>query len=81
MKSKSDEYKEINEKLKLRPNTWPHQFTKDGPSIQQAEERWWQPMICVHCNKRYTSGRDAQPIENCPARNDRRDMARILNNR
>lgn len=66
---------------------WPHQFTKDGPEIQIGEEDLYdntkrpvmaQPMICVHCNQRYVRGKDSQPVGRCPARNDKREMKRIL---
>lgn len=71
-------YEDINDRLKLRKNVWPHQFTKDGRAEQVGEERWHQPMVCVHCHKRFVSGRDSRPMDNCPARSDRREMKRIL---
>lgn len=76
--SKSDRYKDINDKLNLRANTWPHQFTKDGAPQQVGEDQWHNPMVCVHCGKRFISGKDPRPMESCPARNDRSEMGRLL---
>lgn len=67
---------------------WPHQFTKDGKEVQIGEEKFMdntyrpimaQPMVCVHCHRKYTQGVDAYPTDLCPARNDKRELKRIKN--
>lgn len=65
---------------------WPHQFTKDGTPTQIGEEQMLdhlkrpilaQPMVCVHCGVKFVQNKDPRPADPCPARNTKREMARL----
>ena len=60
------------------PQGWPHQFSNDGSS--KPGEAWgttWQPKICIHCDLKYTLGRDPIPGGFCPARGDKSELERL----
>lgn len=63
---------------------WPHRFTKNGPTQQVGEDElthdgiFVQPMICIDCQAEYLNGRDARPPDPCPARNQKKEMKRLL---
>lgn len=78
-------YDDISNNLKMDLRTWPHQFTKNGNTVQVGEMSdgskdpiFAVPMICIHCKVRYLNGKDRQPPQPCPARNKNREMKRIL---
>lgn len=56
---------------------WPHQFIPAGKREQVGPNEYVELMVCVHCNTRWTRGKDNHPSEPCPARTDMREMKRI----
>lgn len=71
------------DKYQMNLQTWPHQFTRDGKDIQIGEDEYGEkqfavPMICIHCHAKYTNGQTNRPPDPCPARNQKRELKRIL---
>ena len=68
----------------LQINTpWPHQFTKNGKGYEIGRDElnrptYAQTYICVHCLIEFVQGVEARPMDSCPARNNKREMKRIL---
>lgn len=71
------------DKYKMNLKDWPHQFTKNGREFQIGEDEYGEKyfaveMACVHCGKTYVNGQTQRPPDPCPARNQRRELKRIL---
>lgn len=75
---------DMSDRLKIDIKNWPHQFTKDGDPVQIGKEDLTgdpimvAPMMCVHCGIKFVTGQTSRPPDPCPARNQKREMKRIL---
>ncbi len=66
----------MNERYQQK-DAWPHRFTKTSAEYEGENGRKWQDMMCVHCDTRYTQGRDPRPVGVCRARNDKETLKRL----
>ncbi len=58
-------------------DAWPHRFTKTSGEYEGDNGRKWQDMICVHCELRYTQGKQERPIGVCRGRSDSETYKRL----
>lgn len=61
-----------------KKDDWPHAFIKQGNLKQGDDGLPIQEHICVHCMRVWKMGQEPKPKGNCPVRNDKDELRRIL---